>query len=126
MLLSVSAKPFTSKVKQMRLHREDFEILKVIGRGAFGEVRDKELIAGLLIVLEAILYSLKKTLLKYYLLPDVIDMIDQKIIKILNEICLHGIFSPRIFLFFTCHCKFEFVSVLPSVLLVSLFLLVLI
>lgn len=32
------AKPFTSKVKQMRLHREDFEILKVIGRGAFGEV----------------------------------------------------------------------------------------
>uniref|UniRef100_A0A8C9G6I9 non-specific serine/threonine protein kinase n=1 Tax=Pavo cristatus TaxID=9049 RepID=A0A8C9G6I9_PAVCR len=33
----VSAKPFTSKVKQMRLHKEDFEILKVIGRGAFGE-----------------------------------------------------------------------------------------
>lgn len=33
-----SAKPFTSKVKQMRLHKEDFEILKVIGRGAFGEV----------------------------------------------------------------------------------------
>ncbi|XP_066525084.1 serine/threonine-protein kinase MRCK alpha isoform X1 [Hoplias malabaricus] len=32
------AKPFTSKLKQMRLHREDFEILKVIGRGAFGEV----------------------------------------------------------------------------------------
>ncbi|XP_063079682.1 serine/threonine-protein kinase MRCK alpha isoform X2 [Engraulis encrasicolus] len=32
------AKPFTSKVKQMRLRREDFEILKVIGRGAFGEV----------------------------------------------------------------------------------------
>lgn len=44
----------------MRLHREDFEILKVIGRGAFGEVRDKELIGGLLIVLAAILYSLKK------------------------------------------------------------------
>lgn len=37
MLLS-AAKPFTSKVKQMRLHKEDFEILKVIGRGAFGEV----------------------------------------------------------------------------------------
>uniref|UniRef100_A0A4W2EJ14 Serine/threonine-protein kinase MRCK alpha n=1 Tax=Bos indicus x Bos taurus TaxID=30522 RepID=A0A4W2EJ14_BOBOX len=36
--LSLLAKPFTSKVKQMRLHREDFEILKVIGRGAFGEV----------------------------------------------------------------------------------------
>ena len=33
-----AAKPFTSKVKQMRLHKEDFEILKVIGRGAFGEV----------------------------------------------------------------------------------------
>uniref|UniRef100_A0A8C9S8A9 Serine/threonine-protein kinase MRCK alpha n=1 Tax=Scleropages formosus TaxID=113540 RepID=A0A8C9S8A9_SCLFO len=32
------AKPFTSKVKQMRLQRDDFEILKVIGRGAFGEV----------------------------------------------------------------------------------------
>ncbi|XP_075994751.1 serine/threonine-protein kinase MRCK alpha isoform X3 [Genypterus blacodes] len=32
------AKPFTGKVKQMRLHKEDFEILKVIGRGAFGEV----------------------------------------------------------------------------------------
>ncbi|XP_064197109.1 serine/threonine-protein kinase MRCK alpha-like isoform X6 [Anguilla rostrata] len=32
------AKPFASKVKQMRLHKEDFEILKVIGRGAFGEV----------------------------------------------------------------------------------------
>lgn len=38
-LFSLStAKPFTSKVKQMRLHKEDFEILKVIGRGAFGEV----------------------------------------------------------------------------------------
>nr|XP_020472604.1 serine/threonine-protein kinase MRCK alpha-like isoform X3 [Monopterus albus] len=34
----IEAKPFTSKVKQMRLHKEDFEILKVIGRGAFGEV----------------------------------------------------------------------------------------
>ncbi len=33
-----AAKPFASKVKQMRLHKEDFEILKVIGRGAFGEV----------------------------------------------------------------------------------------
>ncbi|XP_056424453.1 serine/threonine-protein kinase MRCK alpha isoform X3 [Hyla sarda] len=32
------AKPFTEKVKQLRLHKEDFEILKVIGRGAFGEV----------------------------------------------------------------------------------------
>lgn len=32
------AKPFADKVKQLRLHKEDFEILKVIGRGAFGEV----------------------------------------------------------------------------------------
>ncbi|XP_065819999.1 serine/threonine-protein kinase MRCK beta isoform X5 [Labrus bergylta] len=31
-------KPFTSTVKNMRLHRDDFEMLKVIGRGAFGEV----------------------------------------------------------------------------------------
>uniref|UniRef100_A0A1A8DU08 non-specific serine/threonine protein kinase n=1 Tax=Nothobranchius kadleci TaxID=1051664 RepID=A0A1A8DU08_NOTKA len=32
------AKPFTTRVKDMRLHRDDFEMLKVIGRGAFGEV----------------------------------------------------------------------------------------
>nr|XP_014344022.1 PREDICTED: serine/threonine-protein kinase MRCK beta isoform X1 [Latimeria chalumnae] len=32
------AKPFTNLVKDMRLHRDDFEIIKVIGRGAFGEV----------------------------------------------------------------------------------------
>lgn len=38
LVLLSTAKPFTSKVKQMRLHKEDFEILKVIGRGAFGEV----------------------------------------------------------------------------------------
>ncbi|XP_074540829.1 serine/threonine-protein kinase MRCK beta isoform X2 [Halichoeres trimaculatus] len=31
-------KPFTSTVKDLRLHRDDFEMLKVIGRGAFGEV----------------------------------------------------------------------------------------
>uniref|UniRef100_A0A3P8Q6R2 non-specific serine/threonine protein kinase n=1 Tax=Astatotilapia calliptera TaxID=8154 RepID=A0A3P8Q6R2_ASTCA len=31
-------KPFTTTVKDMRLHKDDFEILKVIGRGAFGEV----------------------------------------------------------------------------------------
>uniref|UniRef100_A0A8D3E637 non-specific serine/threonine protein kinase n=1 Tax=Scophthalmus maximus TaxID=52904 RepID=A0A8D3E637_SCOMX len=31
-------RPFTTTVKDMRLHREDFEMLKVIGRGAFGEV----------------------------------------------------------------------------------------
>ncbi|XP_075404130.1 serine/threonine-protein kinase MRCK gamma [Tenrec ecaudatus] len=32
------ASPFIAKVKELRLQREDFEILKVIGRGAFGEV----------------------------------------------------------------------------------------
>ncbi|KAM6462732.1 serine/threonine-protein kinase MRCK beta isoform 7-T7 [Liasis olivaceus] len=32
------AKPFTQLVKEMQLHRDDFEIIKVIGRGAFGEV----------------------------------------------------------------------------------------
>ena len=33
-----SVKPVTSRVKSLRLCKEDFEILKVIGRGAFGEV----------------------------------------------------------------------------------------
>uniref|UniRef100_A0A8C5U471 Uncharacterized protein n=1 Tax=Malurus cyaneus samueli TaxID=2593467 RepID=A0A8C5U471_9PASS len=32
-----STKPFTKLVKEMQLHRDDFEIIKVIGRGAFGE-----------------------------------------------------------------------------------------
>ncbi|XP_068110727.1 serine/threonine-protein kinase MRCK beta isoform X2 [Hyperolius riggenbachi] len=32
------AKPFTQLLKTMQLHRDDFEIIKVIGRGAFGEV----------------------------------------------------------------------------------------
>ncbi|XP_019374075.1 PREDICTED: serine/threonine-protein kinase MRCK beta isoform X3 [Gavialis gangeticus] len=32
------ARPFTQLVKEMQLHRDDFEIIKVIGRGAFGEV----------------------------------------------------------------------------------------
>ncbi|XP_007942989.1 serine/threonine-protein kinase MRCK gamma, partial [Orycteropus afer afer] len=32
------ASPFVMKVKELRLQRDDFEILKVIGRGAFGEV----------------------------------------------------------------------------------------
>ncbi|XP_013369426.1 PREDICTED: serine/threonine-protein kinase MRCK gamma isoform X2 [Chinchilla lanigera] len=32
------ATPFITKVKELRLQRDDFEILKVIGRGAFGEV----------------------------------------------------------------------------------------
>ncbi|XP_059811197.1 serine/threonine-protein kinase MRCK alpha-like isoform X1 [Hypanus sabinus] len=30
--------PLVTKVKELQLHRDDFEILKVIGRGAFGEV----------------------------------------------------------------------------------------
>ncbi|XP_036715292.1 serine/threonine-protein kinase MRCK gamma isoform X16 [Balaenoptera musculus] len=30
--------PFIAKVKELQLQRDDFEILKVIGRGAFGEV----------------------------------------------------------------------------------------
>lgn len=33
-----AVRPFTTTVKDMRLHRDDFEMLKVIGRGAFGEV----------------------------------------------------------------------------------------
>ncbi|KAM6427953.1 myotonin-protein kinase isoform 1-T1 [Liasis olivaceus] len=32
------AEPVTSRLKQLRLQRDDFEILKVIGRGAFSEV----------------------------------------------------------------------------------------
>lgn len=32
------AKPIVSNVKQLRLQRSDFETLKIIGRGAFGEV----------------------------------------------------------------------------------------
>ncbi|XP_013414269.1 serine/threonine-protein kinase MRCK alpha isoform X3 [Lingula anatina] len=32
------AKPVVARIKQLRLQRDDFEILKVIGRGAFGEV----------------------------------------------------------------------------------------
>ena len=34
----LSVKPVTNKIKSLRLCKEDFEILKVIGRGAFGEV----------------------------------------------------------------------------------------
>lgn len=40
MLFPVS--PFVHKAKQLCLHRDDFEILKVIGRGAFGEVSTVE------------------------------------------------------------------------------------
>lgn len=31
-------KPSVSQIKSLRLTREDFELIKVIGRGAFGEV----------------------------------------------------------------------------------------
>ncbi len=31
-------KPVANRVKALRLRKDDFEILKVIGRGAFGEV----------------------------------------------------------------------------------------
>lgn len=33
-----AVKPITSCIKNLQLTREDFEIVKVIGRGAFGEV----------------------------------------------------------------------------------------
>ncbi|CDW57642.1 serine:threonine protein kinase MRCK alpha [Trichuris trichiura] len=35
-------KPIVHKAKALRLQRDDFELLKVIGRGAFGEVRTNE------------------------------------------------------------------------------------
>lgn len=35
---TISAKPFVHIVRKLRLTRDDFEILKIIGRGAFGEV----------------------------------------------------------------------------------------
>lgn len=37
-LVFVSVKPVANRVKALRLCKDDFEILKVIGRGAFGEV----------------------------------------------------------------------------------------
>ena len=36
--LSFAVKPVANRVKALRLCKDDFEILKVIGRGAFGEV----------------------------------------------------------------------------------------
>ena len=33
-------KPVSSKIKQCRLRRDDFEPLSLIGKGAFGEVRE--------------------------------------------------------------------------------------
>ena len=37
-LIFFPVKPVASRVKDLRLCKDDFEILKVIGRGAFGEV----------------------------------------------------------------------------------------
>lgn len=44
----------------MRLHREDFEILKVIGRGAFGEVRNKDFIEDLIIFASYFIQSVRE------------------------------------------------------------------
>jgi len=37
-LFYFAAKPIAVKTKQLRLQREDFETIRIIGRGAFGEV----------------------------------------------------------------------------------------
>uniref|UniRef100_A0A8I3N2B6 Serine/threonine-protein kinase MRCK alpha n=1 Tax=Canis lupus familiaris TaxID=9615 RepID=A0A8I3N2B6_CANLF len=68
------AKPFTSKVKQMRLHREDFEILKVIGRGAFGEylVMDYYVGGDLLTLLSKFEDRLPEDMARFYLAEMVI------------------------------------------------------
>lgn len=34
----ISVKPVVHQIKSLRLNRDDFEVLKVIGRGAFGDV----------------------------------------------------------------------------------------
>jgi hypothetical protein len=47
-LFSFAAKLPVSKLKQLRLQREDFETLKIIGRGAFGEVCKSSDIMGAL------------------------------------------------------------------------------
>lgn len=35
----VSVKPVVNKIRKNRLNRDDFETVRIIGRGAFGEVR---------------------------------------------------------------------------------------
>jgi serine/threonine-protein kinase MRCK len=35
---SVLVKPIAKRVKELRLSRDDFEMLSLIGKGAFGEV----------------------------------------------------------------------------------------
>lgn len=38
LLLRLTAKKIVEKIKQYRLSRDDFETVKIIGKGAFGEV----------------------------------------------------------------------------------------
>lgn len=38
MICSLTVKPVATALKRLRLSRDDFELVKVIGRGAFGEV----------------------------------------------------------------------------------------
>lgn len=40
LFLSISAEPLVRQVKRTRIKREDFHILKVIGRGTFSEVNN--------------------------------------------------------------------------------------
>uniref|UniRef100_A0A4W3J4K7 non-specific serine/threonine protein kinase n=1 Tax=Callorhinchus milii TaxID=7868 RepID=A0A4W3J4K7_CALMI len=75
------AKPFTSTVKELRLHRDDFEMLKVIGRGAFGEylVMDYYVGGDLLTLLSKFEDRLPEEMSKFYLAEMVlaIDSIHQ-------------------------------------------------
>uniref|UniRef100_A0A8C2X6M1 non-specific serine/threonine protein kinase n=1 Tax=Cyclopterus lumpus TaxID=8103 RepID=A0A8C2X6M1_CYCLU len=61
-------KPFTTTVKDMRLHRDDFEMLKVIGRGAFGEylVMDYYVGGDLLTLLSKFEDRLPEDMSKFY------------------------------------------------------------
>uniref|UniRef100_A0A9J8B543 non-specific serine/threonine protein kinase n=2 Tax=Cyprinus carpio TaxID=7962 RepID=A0A9J8B543_CYPCA len=61
-------KPFTTTVKEMRLHRDDFEMLKVIGRGAFGEylVMDYYVGGDLLTLLSKFEDRLPEDMSKFY------------------------------------------------------------
>uniref|UniRef100_A0A671QV80 non-specific serine/threonine protein kinase n=1 Tax=Sinocyclocheilus anshuiensis TaxID=1608454 RepID=A0A671QV80_9TELE len=61
-------KPFTTTVKEMRLHRDDFEMLKVIGRGAFGEylVMDYYVGGDLLTLLSKFEDRLPEDMAKFY------------------------------------------------------------
>uniref|UniRef100_I3KS58 non-specific serine/threonine protein kinase n=1 Tax=Oreochromis niloticus TaxID=8128 RepID=I3KS58_ORENI len=61
-------KPFTTTVKDMRLHKDDFEILKVIGRGAFGEylVMDYYVGGDLLTLLSKFEDRLPEDMAKFY------------------------------------------------------------